>query len=156
MPFPLSLEFVLDNTVDNIEKGYIKSSELHGFGLFAKDNIAYREILCQLTGQIMDKKNYEDIVKRLTPMTKDLSFYFLMECNHIVNQNELMVRSFRTKFSYLNHSKKPNCYFDISTATLYALRDIQKEEELTFDYTTEPLSEIYYKNNKDWLLENVE
>ena len=36
----------------------------------------------------------------------------------------------------LNHSCNPNCYVDFRQLTLVALKEIQKGEELTFDYNT--------------------
>jgi SET domain-containing protein len=151
MPFPLPLDFVLENVIDNIEHTEIKPSELHGFGLFAKYDMPKHKVLCKLTGQIMTKQTYTGLVERLTPYLDDLSFYFLMECNHVPNPDMLMVRSFRTKWSYVNHSTEPNCEFEIDTGILYAKREIKAGEELTFDYRVEPLDSTYLTTNKDWL-----
>jgi diguanylate cyclase (GGDEF)-like protein len=151
MPFPLPLDFVLENVIDNIEHTEIKPSELHGFGLFAKYDMPKHKVLCKLTGQIMTKQSYTGLVERLTPYLEDLSFYFLMECNHVSNPRNLMVRAFRTKWSYVNHSTEPNCEFEIDTGILYAKREIKAGEELTFDYRVEPLDSTYLTTNKDWL-----
>lgn len=35
---------------------------------------------------------------------------------------------------FLNHSCNPNCYIDWQTLNLVALKNIQKDEELSFDY----------------------
>jgi hypothetical protein len=42
------------------------------------------------------------------------------------------------KLRFLNHSCEPNCAFSLQDTflTLYALRNIEKKEELTFDYNT--------------------
>lgn len=155
MPFPLPLDFVLENTLDNIPYTEIKTSEVHGFGLFATEDIPVQMELCKLTGQIMSRDEYAGLVSRLTELTGDLSFYFLVECNHVLNPHMLKVRAFRTKWSYVNHSTTPNCFFDINSQSFYPLRDIKKGEELTFDYRVEPLSEDYLKKNEDWLISDL-
>lgn len=151
MPFPLTLPFIKQNTLDNIQNTEILPSKLHGYGLFATQDIPVQTRLCKLNGQLIPKTEYQDLVKRLTPQLGALSFYFLMECNHVPNPNLYMVRSFRTKWSYVNHSPEPNCFFDIYEQVLHPLRDIKKGEELTFDYRVEPLSEDYVNQNKEWL-----
>lgn len=153
MPFPLSEEFIKTHVIDNIEHTEIRLSGLHGYGLFAMQDMPRETSICKLTGQLMSKDVYQALVQSLTPKLGDLSFYFLMECNHVPNPNMLMVRSFRTKWSYVNHSTEPNCFFDIFAQELYPLRDIKKGEELTFDYRVEPLSQDYIDRNKLWLEE---
>jgi diguanylate cyclase (GGDEF)-like protein len=151
MSFPLPYSFVMDNTIDNIKDSEIRYSTLHGFGLFATNSLKKGTVICELTGQIMTKLTYQKLVHNLTPLIKDMQFYFLMECNHINDPECLMVRSFRTKWSYVNHCINPNCYFDISKSQLITIKDIQENEEITFDYRTEPLSNEYKEKHNDWL-----
>lgn len=42
---------------------------------------------------------------------------------------------------YINHSHSPNVMYDTSTGALYAMRDIQKDEELLH---------YYLPNERDW------
>ncbi len=151
MPFPLTADFVEAHTIKNIEHTQIKPSEIHGFGLFATQDLPMHKTLCKLTGQIMTKPEYKKLVESLTPVLGDLSFYFLMECNHIGNPDLLMVRSFRTYWSYINHSIEPNCFFEVRTQQLYPLRNIKRGEELTFDYRVEPLDSAYLEANSNWI-----
>lgn len=39
-------------------------------------------------------------------------------------------------WKYLNHNCEPNCFFNVDSMVLIALRDIKKDEELNFDYNT--------------------
>jgi len=49
---------------------------------------------------------------------------------------DLFLESYGTIDENLNHSCNPNCHVDFRQLTLVALKDIQRGEELTFDYNT--------------------
>jgi len=62
-------------------------------------------ILGFLDGQVMPWAQYNEIMKNT-----DLGYfnsYIFMEWNAL-DKNTLLVRAFRTKYSYINHSRKPN------------------------------------------------
>lgn len=47
----------------------------------------------------------------------------------------------RSLFSYMNHSCDCNCAVDLKNLHVFALRDIESDEELTLDYAKEPYDE---------------
>lgn len=61
----------------------------------------------------------------------------------------LLVRPLRTKYSFVNHSRTPNCKLirEKNSLKLVTIRNINKGEEFTFDYRTEPLPDIYYEEH---------
>ena len=126
-----------ERIVDNIKNTYIDISSIHGFGLFAKKAIQAGAILCELDGQKMDWGHYEKLRK-----TINLGDYIFMEWNAL-DTKTLLVRAFRTKYSYINHSKTPNVEIKYDPIRIEAVKDISEYDELTIDYSKEPLSEEY-------------
>jgi SET domain-containing protein len=92
---------------------YKAPSKIHGNGLFAKISIAKGDYIGTYEG----------------PEAKRDGTYVLW----VFEDNKQPVgRSGRNLLRYLNHQDKGNAEFD--GFDLYALRDIQPHEEITFDY----------------------
>ncbi len=95
------------------KKVYVKKSPIQGLGVFAKRKIKKNEYI----------GDYEGIV-----VLEDGTYVLWVQQDHggwklIDGLNNLR---------YLNHSSNPNAYFVYSK--LYALRKIEKDEEITFHY----------------------
>lgn len=132
----------LTKIVDNIPLGTIAPSPIHGYGLFAVVDIPKGTILCKLDGQIISWEKYEEIVAFFAPKVSDLKDYFFMEWNAI-SEDMLLVRPFRTKYSFINHSRTPNLKILRETMTVVAIQNIKAGQELLLDYRDEPLNEKY-------------
>ena len=52
-------------------------------------------------------------------------------------------RAVRTKYSFINHSRKPNLRIEKEGMILFTIKDIYCGEELLLDYREEPLREEY-------------
>ncbi|WP_192022654.1 SET domain-containing protein [Shewanella sp. WPAGA9] len=139
------LDFVRKATLDTIAKTMIHSSELHGFGLFATDAIKDEQILYLFDGQVVTIADYEKIESLMAKDIAPYSNYIFMECNYLNNET-LLVRNFRTKYSYINHSRTPNTEIRYHPMRLVAIKEIQVGEELTIDYRKEQLSDDYLTN----------
>ena len=99
------------NVPDSIE---IKKS--NGKGLFAKKLIKKDSIVFHFDGKIGDDAH-------TNPESLQIDEDKFLEST--------------SKFDdFLNHSCEPNCYIDWQNLNLVALRDIQIDEELSFDYNT--------------------
>jgi SET domain-containing protein len=142
----MAIENINNNSVnfivDNIDNTMIQKSDIHGYGLFATKSIDKGDVLCILDGQIVSWNSYNDIAST-NPFDK-FNDYLFMEWNAL-DYNVLMVRPFRTKYSFINHSRAPNltlrrCPYPVVLLTLHS---INAGEELTLDYRNEPLSEKY-------------
>lgn len=124
--------------LDTIPLGYIAPSPVHGNGLFARRDIPAGSILTILDGQIMSWSTYHKLRSSIDS-TNPILFY---EWNAL-ERNTLLVRPFRTKYSFINHSRLPNLQIERFPLQVVAIRDIAHDEELFLDYRKEPLNEEY-------------
>lgn len=60
-----------------------------------------------------------------------------------VSEDMLLVRAFRTKYSFINHSDNPNLRLEYNPLRIVVFRDLNRGDELTLDYNKEPLPEQY-------------
>lgn len=127
----------------------IKKTKHKGLGLFAaRDFMEGEHILhVDLTG--LGKFSLEEIpllVKENPELKKILN-----HCDYVGHGKYVIDRS---PASYMNHSCDPNCYVKCRTIAIrdvYALRDIKKGEELTFDVTA--TSTDQFDGKEFWKLE---
>lgn len=97
---------------------YVKESDIHGKGLFARKNIRQGQVL----GYIKGTPTMEDGPHVL--WLDDMGQGIHVECD----------------LKYINHNENPNaCYYD--DLSVVALRDIKKGEEITHHYGEEWSSE---------------
>jgi len=136
------LDFVKKVVIDNISFSYISNSKIHGFGLFADSNIQKNTILGILDGQIMDWNNYDNLSDFLKNEFNIYKNYIFMEWNAL-NNKTLLVRPFRTKYSYINHSENPNVTIKYNPIRIETIRKITKDEEILINYKNEPLKGDY-------------
>lgn len=132
--------------IDNIPDTYIAESSIHGKGLFAAKDFRKGEILTVLDGMRISEDVYRQVVCSFYDLPNYAREYFFTEWTAIAPQ-VLLVRPFRTKYSFINHSRTPNLEIDFQTLEVKAIRDIKKGEELTLDYRKEHLSEEYWKSH---------
>ncbi|MEZ9873261.1 SET domain-containing protein-lysine N-methyltransferase [Vibrio sp. 10N.261.51.C6] len=141
------IDFVVNNTVDNLNPTFISRSSTHGFGLFAKGNISKGNSLGTLDGQRINLDSWEKIKYNIKEDIKDYYDYFFMECNYL-EESVVLVRPLRTKYSYINHHRVPNLEIENNSLSIVAVRDINDGEELFLDYRMECLPEIYVNGIK--------
>lgn len=134
------LRRINERIIDNIRNTYIDISSIHGFGLFAKKPIQAGAILCELDGQKMDWAHYEKLRKTIN--LGEYQDYIFMEWNAL-DPKTLLVRAFRTKYSYINHSKSPNVEVKYDPTRIEVIKNIDEHEEIVIDYSKEPLNEEY-------------
>lgn len=122
--------------VNNILVGEIRPSRIHGNGLFALRRIFNNEILTVLDGQVVPWKLYK---------SSDPSF---VEWNALPN-NHLLCRSVRTKYSFINHLRKPNLVVRIEFpfVKVIATQNIREDEEFLLDYRLELFPKEYLKKH---------
>ncbi|OUN87966.1 SET domain-containing protein [[Collinsella] massiliensis] len=124
--------------LDTIPLGYIAPSPVHGNGLFARCAIPAGSVIATLDGQVMSWSTYRELRDSIDS-TSPILFY---EWNAL-EQNTLLVRPFRTKYSFINHSRSPNLQIERFPLRVVALSDIAQDEEFLLDYRKEPLNEEY-------------
>lgn len=131
-------ENTLEDTIDNLHNTYIKKSEIDGHGLFAETNIQKGTVLGHLDGQIIDWDLHS-------------KYHLTLEWNAI-GKNKLLVRPYRTKYSYINHLRDANLVVEQNPTRVVAKRDIEKDEELVLDYRLEPLPNEYIEKKGKFYL----
>jgi SET domain-containing protein len=107
----------------------VRSSLIHGRGVFAGIDLPARRKLGELTGQFVKLPQARKAVELLPVIYHiELSGRVALDC------------SGGNKFKHLNHSCAPNCFLRICrrVVEVYTLRGIKAGEELTIDYGMTP------------------
>jgi hypothetical protein len=115
---------------DNAPDTYVKESSIEGFGLYASKNFVKGDLIVDynLFPENWYNMKYTDLSKEQIKK----SWYVMID-----NENCITSEKY-SKFSYINHSRNPNCFWNIDKRIITANRDIQKDEELFIDYRLEP------------------
>ena len=111
----------------------VRSSGIHGRGVFARRPIREDETVIEYKGEIIS----EDEVGRRYPEDMDSinhTFVFGVEYDHNIDGGAK-----GNAARWINHSCQPNCdtYEDDRRIFVRAIRTIQPGEELTYDYAIE-------------------
>ena len=106
----------------------VKKSEIDNYGLYAVKDIKDRTRIIEYKGKILTKKQVEENSK----FDNDKAIYLFN-----INKKYDLDGDFKYNTARLiNHSCDPNCevYGAGLKVGVYAIRDIKKGEELTYDY----------------------
>lgn len=108
----------------------VKPSKLHGLGAFATQFIKKGTRICEYLG---DRISHKEADKRYEDHDPNDNHTFLFSVDR-----GLVIDATNTDCDakYINHSCDPNCESVIEKRRVFvdAIRDIQKGEELTYDY----------------------
>jgi uncharacterized protein len=108
----------------------VRSSGVHGKGVFAEVNIAEGEILVEYKGEII---TWPEALRRHPhdPTDPNHTFYFSIDEKHVID-GKVNGNSAR----WINHSCDPSCEADEQNGRVFikALRNIVAGEELNYDY----------------------
>jgi uncharacterized protein len=113
---------------ENLE---VRSSPIHGRGLFALTDLPRRRKLGELDGRLVRLPAARKAVERLPVIYLiELSRRYALDCSE------------GNKFKHLNHSCAPNCFLRIHkrVVEVYTLRTVKPGTELTIDYGLTPHS----------------
>ena len=106
-------------------KTYINKSDIHGIGCFADEFISKDTLIWQLSD--LELNITKERFKELPDTAQD----YLRKFADWDKELGRIIMSFDND-KYMNHSFAPNVRFD--NQKTYAVRDIQKGEELTINY----------------------
>ena len=106
----------------------IKKSNIDNKGLYASKNIKAKQIVIHYKGKLVTKKEVEKNPK----FDNDKAIYLFNVSNRYDLDGDFEYNDARL----INHSCNPNCEVDGKGLKLwiFALRDIKKDEELSYDY----------------------
>jgi len=107
----------------------VSQSIIHGTGVFANEDIAKASRIIEYIGEKVSEK--ESDRRHEAQMAKGQIFFFELDENTYID-GDIPENDAR----FINHSCDPNCESEEDSGQIFivALRDIKKEEELTFDY----------------------
>jgi len=121
-------EIIIDN--DDAPYTHVGKSAVSGYGLFASKDINKGDLVIDYR---MFPKDWKKILYTdLTPEQIRRNWYVML------NDEECITSDKWSKFSYINHSREPNCDWILSIHKIIANRDIKQDEELFIDYRLEP------------------
>ena len=122
------MSIIIDN--DDAPFTYVKDSSVEGYGLFAAKDIKKNDLVVDYRMFPKDwrKTRYSDLSEE-----QKLKNWYVM-----LNNDECITSDKYSKFSYINHSKTPNCEWVLNIHKIIANQDIKKDEELFIDYRLEP------------------
>jgi SET domain-containing protein len=122
------MSIIIDN--DDAPFTYVKESSVEGYGLFAAKDIKKNDLVIDY--RMFPKDWYKTRYIDLTEEQIRKNWYVML------NSEECITSDKWSKFSYINHSKTPNCEWVLNIHKIIANRDIKKDEELFIDYRLEP------------------
>lgn len=114
---------------DNAPDTYVKKSSVEGYGLFASKDFNKDEIILNYNSFI--KSFYKSKWSDLKPEQYNKNWLLPIDENYCLTNNR------SCKFHFLNHSRTPNCDWQIKNLLIVANKNIQKDEELFIDYRLE-------------------
>ncbi len=114
----------------------IKTSGVHGKGMFAKKDITKGTKIIEYIGQKItrsegDRRSEKRIKKYLNSKQTGSVYIFELNKKYDIDGSFLY-----NKARYINHSCKPNCEVRISKGKIWIMstKNIKKGEELNYDY----------------------
>ena len=115
---------------DNAPDTYVKKSTIEGYGLFASKEFKSGDLIIDY--KLFPENYYNMKYADLSEEQIRKNWYVTIDNEHCITSDKY------SKFSYINHARIPNCFWDIDKRIIIANRDIQKNEELFIDYRLEP------------------
>lgn len=100
----------------------VKKSEIHGLGLFTKEDIT--------KNQVIGKLNKFDFIIPIHEIEDE----FLEHFNFYCSKQGDTYQTYFDNMRFMNHSDNPNC-IDLPNGDCVAIMDIKKGKELTCDYS---------------------
>ena len=119
---------IIDN--DDAPFTYVKESSVEGYGLFAAEDI--KEYHLVVDYRMFPKDWYKLRYVDLDDESKQKHWYVMLDDEECITSKKW------SKFSYINHSRTPNCNWVLSMHKIISNRAIAKDEELFIDYRLEP------------------
>ncbi|MFC1723918.1 SET domain-containing protein [Nanoarchaeota archaeon] len=112
----------------------VRHSEIHGTGVFARNDIFKGERVIEYVGEKISKEESDKRYNEwLNNKSKDdgTVYIFTLDDNYDIDGNV----DYNTA-RFINHSCSPNCETDNTDGHIYILakRDIKKGEEITYNY----------------------
>lgn len=132
----------------NEKSTYIAASLIEGYGVFAATNIQKGDYVMEYTGEIISNEEAER--RGHFYEKRALSYLFDLSFRHTITQETIDATKIGNKARFINHSQNANIVArtvqvnGIKRIGFYALKNIEKDEELFFDYKYKEEQKIKY------------
>ncbi len=124
--------------VDHIR---VNESRIEGAGVVASKNLKKGESVCIMRGEKIDTKE----LKRRYASGKEKI------CNTLQIGDKKYI-DLAAPYVFINHSCDPNCGVR-KKGELFALKDIKKDQEITYDYSTSEWTYEKFGKYREWAME---
>ncbi|RUP48688.1 hypothetical protein BC936DRAFT_144174 [Jimgerdemannia flammicorona] len=110
-------------------------SPIHDWGLFAQERIDANDMVIEYVGEVIRQKVADHREKRYERAGVGSSYLFRVDDDTVIDATKM-----GNIARFINHCCTPNCNAKIITVdkqkkiVIYANRDIDKDEEITYDY----------------------
>jgi SET domain-containing protein len=121
-------QIIIEN--DDAPYTYVDKSIVEGYGLFASKDFKKNDLVIDY--RLFPRDWRKILFTELTEEQIRKNWYVML------NDEECITSDKWSKFSYINHSREPNCDWVLSIHKIIANRDIKSGEELFIDYRLEP------------------
>jgi SET domain-containing protein len=119
---------LIDN--DDAPYTYVKESSVADYGLFALKDIKKDDLVIDY--RLFPRDWRKVLFTELSEEQASKHLYVMLDDEECITSNKL------SKFSYINHSREPNCDWMLNIHKIIANQDIKKDEELFIDYRCAP------------------
>lgn len=124
-----------------VDKFTVKSSELEGSGCFATEDIKKGEVICIFKGENI---SFQELKKRYDEGKEKI-------CNPLqIGEKEYL--DLEEPYVFVNHSCSPNAGVR-KKGELFAIKDIKRGEEISYDYSTTEWTYEKFGKYKEWSME---
>lgn len=127
--------FADDNLSKNAKDTRLARSAIHDWGLYANESIPANDFVIEYVGEVL-RDEYAEIRERHYALEGiDSTYLFRLDNGTVIDATK---RGNGARF--INHSCDPNCIAQVfdhegfKRVVLFSLREIELDEELTFDY----------------------
>jgi len=107
----------------------IRPSKIDGYGVFSKKPIDKDVSIFKLHGKMVS--------------SNEIKGDFPTGEWNAISDTHFLVREKRTIYSYINHSREPNCEIDFASMEVKMIKHVRADQELTLDYRKEALPSSY-------------
>lgn len=115
---------------DNAPDTYVSKSSVEGYGLYSSKDFKKGEIVIDYN--LFPESWYTLRYSELSQEQIRKNWYVMLDEEHCITSDKY------SKFSYINHSRAPNCDWLVNDKIIVANIDISKGTELFIDYRLEP------------------
>lgn len=117
---------------DNAPDTYVKESTIEGYGLFASKDFNEGELIVDYT--LFPESWYQIKYENLNEEQIRKNWYVMLDSETCITSDKF------SKFSYINHSRDANCFWDIENKKIFANKNIKKAKNflLIIDWNLDP------------------